>query len=575
MSTQRKIVTVFIISVLVALLCVAALAKMNNRKKKSLIDFNYTQLQQNAKSIIDFENSFISRTVFDYTYWDEFVTFMNEPDINWAEDNISTILGSFNFDAVWVLNISKEFVYSAYNSDHKSPSRILFSNDLLEKLYSDRFISYAEYTDAGLLLIHGATIHSTNDPVRRSDPSGYFLVAKLWDDNLNQKAMTLSGSMVTTSKQPHASCNQLHDNTIIVSVPLFDANKQVSGYVTFARELNFLQLYNASSSSLLIMFVSGVLLVLLMQATLLNRWVSRPLRKVGDIILTENTSDIMQLKKCSSDFNRIASLIEDFIRQKKELVIEKQRAQESDRLKSAFLANMSHEVRTPLNGILGFTELLLEDETDEETRRSYLTIVQKSGYSLLNIVNDIVDQSKIEAGQMKLNVEEFNLTALLDDILLLFRENRYVKERHLKLLLNNAFSAKSVITADQLRLKQILCNLMNNASKYTLEGSVELGCSMYDERNILFYVKDTGVGIPHDDIRRIFNRFVQIDNKQIQIPEGTGLGLPISKGLVELMGGKLWVESETNVGSTFSFTLPAVVIQDNRRHYNNETRINQ
>ncbi len=562
MSTQQKIITMLIVSIFIASISIATLIVMYDRKKQNLIDSYFAKLQQNANAIIDLENSSISRTVSDYTYWDEFVAFMNEPDIEWAEENIRTILGSFNFHAVWIVNNDKELIYNAYNYDHSSLSHIRFSNDLLEKLYNDRLISYAEYTDAGLLLIHGATIHPTDDPERHSNPSGYFLVAKLWDDNLNQKAMALSGSIVTTSNQQHVSDNQAHDYTINVSVPLLDANKQVSGYVTFARELNFLQLYTASSRKLLNILVIGIILVVLLQAILLNCWVTRPLRKVGDIILSGNTSDIMQLKKCSSDFNRIASLIEDFIRQKKELVIEKQRAQESVRLKSAFLANMSHEIRTPLNGILGFTELLLEDETDEETRRSYLTIVQKSGYSLLNIINDIVDQSKMEAGQMKLNVEEFYLTTLLDDIILLFKENRHVKERHLKLLLNNEFSAKYTITADQPRLKQILNNLMINASKYTLEGSVELGCRMYDERNILFYVKDTGVGISHDDIGRIFDRFVQLDNDQIQMVEGTGLGLPISKGLVELMGGKIWVESEINVGSTFSFTLPAVNSRD-------------
>lgn len=562
MSTQQKIITVLIISFIMGSGVMLIILGMNDKRKQILIDFNIAQLQQTATAIIDFENSIISRTVFDYTYWDDLVSYINQPEHEWAESNIKTTIRSFNFDAVWVLNTGNELVYSAYNSEYMSLSHKLFSSEVLEKLYNERFISYSEYTDAGLVLMHGATVHPTNDPGRLTDPAGYFFVAKVWDDSLNHTAKTLSGSNVYASEHAPGSTNQIKDNTIIVSIPLVDANQQVCGYITFARQLNFLRLYTASSRRTLIMFATAIILLLLLQTILLSRWVSRPLRKIGDIIFSENLNDIGKIKRYSSDFNRIGTLIEEFIGQKKELVVEKQRAQESDKLKSAFLANMSHEIRTPLNGILGFSELLLEDETDEETRHSYLNIIQKSGYCLLNIINDLVDLSKLEAGQMKLNIEQFNLDTLLNDTFLFFKENRHVKEHKLELVFNNPFGGMStILSADQHRLKQVLLNLMNNAAKYTLRGSIEVGCRVYDEKNLLFYVKDTGIGISHDELGKVFDRFIQLNDQRIGQSEGAGLGLSITKGLVELMGGKLWVESELNVGSVFSFTLPAVVNQ--------------
>jgi signal transduction histidine kinase/ligand-binding sensor domain-containing protein/CheY-like chemotaxis protein len=239
----------------------------------------------------------------------------------------------------------------------------------------------------------------------------------------------------------------------------------------------------------------------------------------------------------------------------------KNKAEESDRLKSAFLANMSHEIRTPLNGIIGFIELLNTSETTPEERYSYHQIIKSCGYALLQLINDIIDFSKMEAGQMEFFISEINLGSFLSDIQLTFsNEVRKIQDfdrQNLQVILTNPCDRNFVIKVDSVRLQQIFNNLIGNAVKFTHEGSVEFGIKeVIPEKEIIFFVKDTGIGIDKKYQKKIFNRFVKIDDDKSTLYRGTGLGLTITKHLVEAMGGAIWLESEPGRGSEFYFTLP-------------------
>ena len=240
------------------------------------------------------------------------------------------------------------------------------------------------------------------------------------------------------------------------------------------------------------------------------------------------------------------------------LVIAKEKAEESDRLKSAFLANMSHEIRTPMNGILGFSELLKEPALSGEKQQEYIRIIEKSGARMLNIINDIVDISKIEAGLMKLDIKESNINEQIEHIYMFFRPE--VEAKGMKLSFNTPLPAKeATITTDPEKVYAILTNLVKNAIKYSKEGAIELGYKTVETQGIAFlqfYVKDTGIGIPKDRQEAIFERFIQADIADKMARQGAGLGLSISKAYVEMLKGKIWVESEEGTGSTFYFTLP-------------------
>ena len=237
-----------------------------------------------------------------------------------------------------------------------------------------------------------------------------------------------------------------------------------------------------------------------------------------------------------------------------ELIIAKEKAEESDRLKSAFLANMSHEIRTPMNGILGFAGLLKEDNLSGEQQQEYIQIIEKSGARMLNIINDIVSISKIESGIIEIFISETNINNQLqfvNDSLKLDADNK-----KLNLFFNCELPEKeAIIKTDSEKFYSILSNLVKNAIKYTDKGTIEFGYANKGEE-FEFYVKDTGIGIPKDRQEAIFERFIQADIVDKMARQGAGLGLAISKAYAEILGGKIWVESEKGKGSTFYFTIP-------------------
>ncbi|MCQ2974298.1 MAG: ATP-binding protein [Bacteroidales bacterium] len=241
----------------------------------------------------------------------------------------------------------------------------------------------------------------------------------------------------------------------------------------------------------------------------------------------------------------------------KELVEAKQKAEESDKLKSAFLANMSHEIRTPMNSIIGFSELLAKPGNFDKNKEKYLNFIINSGKSLLNLINDIIDISKIEAGQLKVKIRKTALNPIMNEIYISQYQVNDINNKSFEFRMKNAVESDDFnIETDPFRLKQILNNLIGNAMKFTENGFIEFGYRFSNPEELLFYVKDTGVGMPKDKIDIIFERFGQIEQKDDKNQQGTGLGLAISKKLSELLGGKMWVESEEGKGSTFYFTLP-------------------
>ncbi|MDP2423142.1 MAG: PAS domain S-box protein, partial [Bacteroidales bacterium] len=249
---------------------------------------------------------------------------------------------------------------------------------------------------------------------------------------------------------------------------------------------------------------------------------------------------------------RIRGYILDITERKKlfnELIKAKERAEESDRLKSAFLANMSHEIRTPMNGILGFAELLKEPKLSGEEQQEYISVIQKSGNRMLNIINDIVNISKVEAGLVEVIVSETNINEQLEYIYTFFEPE--VAQKGIHFLHKTKLAAKdAIIQTDREKIYSILTNLVKNAIKFTTKGTIELGCQRKGDY-LQFFVKDTGTGIPKAQEDIIFDRFRQGSESLTRNYEGAGLGLSISKAFVEMLGGKIWVESVVGTGSTF------------------------
>ncbi len=269
---------------------------------------------------------------------------------------------------------------------------------------------------------------------------------------------------------------------------------------------------------------------------------------------------------------RRAGIASDITEQKNllsELLIAKEKAEESDKLKSAFLANMSHEIRTPMNGILGFAQLLKEPGITEKEKTDYLKIIDQNGKQLLGLINDIIDVAKIEAGQITINKSFTELNPLLKETCQLFIEvQKRQKKSEIRFDLKMPSEENNIILTDSIRLKQILNNLLSNAFKFTEKGSISFGYEIVNNNGsdyYQFFVADTGVGISKDAQEFILERFGQIQQKRNKNEQGTGLGLTISKGLIELLNGKMWFESTPeNIPeglsgkSVFYFTIPII-----------------
>lgn len=236
-----------------------------------------------------------------------------------------------------------------------------------------------------------------------------------------------------------------------------------------------------------------------------------------------------------------------------ELITAKERAEESDRLKSAFLANVSHEIRTPMNSILGFISLMQEPGVTPDEQQVYYQAVKSGGERLLNTINDIIELSRIDSGEMQMNNIETDVNELLKMLYSVFSNEARVKGLHLVNKVQETMDTFHIL-CDKTKLFGIMSNLLKNALKYTKQGSIEMGCLTESDR-IRFYVKDTGIGIPKNRQKDIFDRFVQVDGSNTRVYEGSGLGLSLSKAYVEMMGGSIWVDS-SNEGSTFFFELP-------------------
>ncbi len=289
--------------------------------------------------------------------------------------------------------------------------------------------------------------------------------------------------------------------------------------------------------------------------------------KVNDIMSTEKILDL------NMELQQIKDGLEDEVELRThELLIAKQKAEESDKLKTAFLQNMSHEIRTPLNSICGFSEIIHASTQDEQTK-TFSGIVLSSSNQLLSIVNDILTISAIETGQEELNLTEVDICDLINHLEKVFARQIVDKEVVVKVQVPDNHR-NAIINADKTKLRQVLSNLLSNALKFTPSGSIEFGFK-HDGEELTFFVKDTGIGIDKSKFNVIFSRFAQADETIQSVFGGTGLGLSISKGFVQLMGGRIWLESGLGKGTNFYFTIPYLPVakEPTEKFANNQENI--
>jgi PAS domain S-box-containing protein len=266
---------------------------------------------------------------------------------------------------------------------------------------------------------------------------------------------------------------------------------------------------------------------------------------------------IYDAKSNLQGFNGVCRDITERLKYEEALRLAKKKAEESDRLKSAFLANMSHEIRTPLNGIIGFSTMLTNKYMPDEKKERYADYIISSSKQLLTLISDIIDISKIEAGQLSIFKTQIDIRKILKELdeTISFERDR-LEKYHVDIELKYPVTEELIFVSDEIRLKQVMINLLSNALKFTNEGKIRYGCELVNRSEIKFFVKDSGSGIPQNLQKTVFERFRQGEADRSAKVAGTGLGLAISKGLIGLMDGQIGVKSQKGLGSEFYFTLP-------------------
>lgn len=550
-TIYERVIFLLTISAIIFLLLFTFLYLYTLIQEKQVYNSAQTQFYNEVESLLDLNSESMRIAANDFTRSDELVEFTKSRSTKWYNEHIIGAVNSLKIDYICVYDTTFNII--SETSSLKILSRRFIPQGAVAGLQKLRYSNFFLRTTEGLVEVSAASIHPTFDRYHNlTEPSGYVFLVRLWDQSFKNKL-----SRITSS---HVDFQQLTDQKyqadrglLSVAINLTDADNKTVSHIVFSRP--FYLSFRISKTLLLITVISffAGLIVYLVYA---RHWIYRPLNLITRILESENDDAIHQLQHSAGEFSYIGLLFEDYFKQRKTLEQAKLKAEESDKLKSAFLSNIAHEIRTPMHGILGFAEMLKTTSLTQEQMQEYIAIIEKSSARMLNTITDLIEISRIESGQTEVNMSLVNIDGQLESMFAMFKPEADKKGIHLTIHAGMEVD-ESHIRTDLDKLDTIFTQLLKNAIKYTKKGSIEISY-MLKGGFIEYSIKDTGIGIEKEKQESIFGRFTQADNSLSKLYEGAGLGLSITKAYVEMLGGKIWVESEPGIGSTFNFILPAV-----------------
>jgi signal transduction histidine kinase len=561
----RLLLTLVLIGT-ISLLILSTIYFIANKQERLMLDASKSQFDNEIKSLIILKNSNLKQLVYDYSYWDELVKNISSGNQAWYDENIASILKSYRFDYVCVYDTNFKILHQSASDGFSGEG--LVSKAILAKVKAARFLDYFQATPEGVVALSCATVHPSNDPSHTlTKPSGYLFLAKKYDQTLLDELSVLCGASIIHLHQKDTVFKPA-PFTVSILHELKAWDGKTAARFIFARQANSLKVYHDMSVIMVVILLGLILVSGIVFRIAIQKWIMKPLHLVSEILQSDDPVQIAKLQQAPGEFRDIGKLFGDFFKQRDELKRAKEKAEESDKLKTAFLSNVSHEIRTPMNGILGFAGLLNAPDLTGPEQQEFIEIIKISGDRMLNIINDIVDLSKIEAGLINVSNTNSDINQQTAYINNFFKLQAQAKGLEFSCK-NGLPSNQATICTDHEKIYAILTNLVKNAIKFSENGSIEFGYVVKRTTTkaqgggndplqlfLEFYVRDTGIGIPVNRQEAIFDRFVQADISDTRAFQGAGLGLSISKAYVEMLGGKIWVESTEDVGSTFYFTIP-------------------
>lgn len=553
LTTYFKLVLLIIGICSLFLLLFSSLYLYTVQQEKFVFKVNSAQYKTEVNRLFDFNSKTQIVTIDDLTYWDALVTFTKSKNIIWFNDYITNEFETYEVDYISVYDIDKNYITSVANSTCKTKDFI--PKLAMEKLHKAKFSRFYLQIPEGIVEVFGGTIHASHDPKKMlTEPSGYMFTARL----LNKKYFK-NLENITSSKVHFYDNDTFKKNgnkKVTTLIDLKDHDDKIVSRLLFERPsyLNF-----ERTKELLLIIVIATLIGLIASIHYSRKWVYKPLRLVTNILESDREISIKLLKKEPGEFGHIGSLFEDHRKNRFQLEKSKEKAEESDKLKSTFLANLSHEIRTPMNAIIGFSDLLLNENLNEDLKRSYLKIISSSGKNLVSIIEDLIEMSKIDAKLITPNYKGLDIDKCLNELYNTLKVTIPEDKSIDFYVVKNGEKLQNDILTDEVKLKQIIVNLLTNAIKFTDNGHVSVGYRINKNKNVLeFRIEDTGIGIIKKDLKVVFDRFRRVDDDYAISLSGLGLGLSISKAYVEMLGGKIKVESVYGKGSVFKFTIPLI-----------------
>ena len=551
LNTYSKLLLLIISTSIFFFLIYISLYLYTVQEERHFYKITYNQYDKEVKSLFRLNSKTPTATIIDVTYWNELVHFTKTKDEKWYNQYILSEFESYEADYIGIFGLDKKIINKTVSSKIKNFDFI--PKEMMSVLYKSKLKRFYIKIPEGIVEVFGATIHPSNDPKKnKTKPSGYFFMARLLDESFMSALGNISSSKVNLVSSDYVIANE--DDFVIVGLDLKDWKNEVVARLLFKRPFN-LNYTNTKEILFIVVLVSLINIFVYVYYT--KRWVYNPLKLIKSILETGNISSINSLKRSDGEFGYIGNLFEENSNQRKQLEISKQKAEESDTLKSSFLANLSHEIRTPMNAIMGFSDLLHDAKLEEEERLEYLKIIKNSGGNLVSIIEDLIEMSKIDARQIMPNYKGLDIekciTELYDSIKVTIPKDKEIQFY----ILENPEKLQGDILTDETKLKQIIVNLITNALKFTDRGFVAFGYSINKEKEVLeFKIEDSGMGISESYLKVIFDRFRRIEGDGSVELSGLGLGLSITKAYVEMLGGEIKVKSTIGQGSVFSFSIP-------------------
>lgn len=560
MKTQNKLLIILIITA--TLLFAGFMIILNIQKKQNSILINSGIEQQKAilKTAVNAKSDVVYRTLYDYTYWDDLINYMNQQDTAWANDNLHTLFSSFHVNAVWMYNLDMQAVFEETRFDSARIKQVPVYKGVFPVLYKSKFIKYYLNSPQGLLEIHGATMHPSDDELRKLPPRGYFFMAKLLDSTYLKEIESLTGGKIILTS--HSSDTvRLNGNIITTNYPLKDWNGKTIAWLELSREYEFLTVFQRLSGIIVWFLAILILVILAIFFISFHYLVKIPLSKISQALFTKSDEDRLKLRNLKSEFKKIGLLIEDYFEQQEALETEievrkKTEAQKEKLILELDSANrelkdfayiVSHDLKAPLRAIGSISQWIHADYADklDEDGKMQLDLLLSRVHRMQNLIEGVLAYSRVS------RVKEENEPVDL---------NKLVKEA-IEMV---APPAKFKITTDHnlptvsfgpTRLLQVFENLISNAVKYNDKeaGEIEIRC---DDAGYAWSISvaDNGSGIEEKYFEKIFQIFQTLKSRDEF--ESTGIGLTIVKKIIEANGGTILVSSGPGEGTTFTFTVP-------------------